>query len=77
MMEDMLGSDDEDKHDAYLERMKREGQEAMSDDDDDEDSSEGTNDSVNYTYTQYVCIDIYFCHSLLLLTALITPCISL
>lgn len=39
-MDDMLGSDDEDKHDAYLERMKREGQEAESDDDD-EDSSEG------------------------------------
>ena len=52
-MEDMLGSDDEDKHDAYLERMKREGQEAMSDDDD-EDSSEGTNDSVNYIYTQKI-----------------------
>ena len=38
-MDDMLGSDDEDAHDAYLERMKREGQEAESDDD--EDSSEG------------------------------------
>lgn len=45
MMEDMLGSDDEDKHDAYLERMKREGQEAMSDDDD-EDSSEGSSNII-------------------------------
>ena len=54
MMEDMLGSDDEDKHDAYLERMKREGQEAMSDDDDDEDSSEGTSDSANYICTQKI-----------------------
>ena len=53
MMEDMLGSDDEDKHDAYLERMKREGQEAMSDDDD-EDSSEGTSDSANYICTQKI-----------------------
>lgn len=32
-MDDMLGSDDEDKHDAYLERMKREGQEVDSGDD--------------------------------------------
>ena len=39
-MDDMLGSDDEDKHDAYLERMKREGEEVDSDDDD-SDSSEG------------------------------------
>lgn len=38
-MDDMLGSDDEDKHDAYLERMKREGQEV--DSDEDSDSSEG------------------------------------
>lgn len=30
-MEDMLGSDEEDTHDAYLERMKLEGQEAESD----------------------------------------------
>ncbi|XP_067931729.1 FACT complex subunit SSRP1-like isoform X2 [Watersipora subatra] len=38
LMDDMLGSDDEDKHDAYLERMKREGEEV--DSDENSDSSE-------------------------------------
>lgn len=54
-MDDMLGSDDEDKHDAYLERMKREGQEVDSDDDDDEDSSEGI-----YSWSLYQSSNV--CH---------------
>jgi structure-specific recognition protein 1 len=38
-MEDMSGSEGEDNHDAYLERMKREGK-LREEDDDDDDSSD-------------------------------------
>lgn len=55
-MDDMLGSDDEDKHDAYLERMKREGQEAASDDDD-EDSSEGNTTSQASVFSSFCISD--------------------
>ena len=40
VMEDMLGSDDDNTHDAYLERVKMEGQEAESDESGDSSTGE-------------------------------------
>lgn len=39
--DDMSGSDDEDNHDAYLERMKAEGKDRQSGDKDDDSDSSG------------------------------------
>ena len=39
--DDMSGSDDEDDHDAYLERMKAEGKDRQSGDEDDDSDSSG------------------------------------
>ena len=58
--DDMSGSDDEDDHDAYLERMKAEGKDRQSgDEDDDSDSSGGSPErysksSGRYTPDRYI-----------------------